>query len=95
MSAPKKTAILAELIKNPCRTSQEIAAAAGSTQSSVRTVASLHGIRFGKPGAPKLLTDENRAWLLEQAAAERCSLPDMLNAIITDARCEAEEAGNG
>ncbi|MDC0657069.1 hypothetical protein N6L27_03570 [Leisingera sp. SS27] len=87
---PITDAILAELAANPRRSAFEIAAAADSSPKTVRTVASQHSIKFGKAGAPQLLSDDNRAWLQTQAWASKCSIIDVLNAIVTDARCEAE-----
>lgn len=88
-------AILAELERNPNRTSDEIAVAAGSTAGSVRGIASRNGVSFGDKAQRRRFSDENWQWLCDTAKKERRPIAKLLDSIVTDARCEDEEAGNG
>lgn len=87
--------VLSELRGNPCRTGRAIAEAADCADSYVTKVARQHGIRYGVPRekAPQfdlgVLSEENRAWLRAEAKRLGIAPKDAIDAIVTDARCEA------
>lgn len=84
-------AALVELRKDPARSSKEIAAACGQSAEYVRTVARRHGISVGIKRVPRGITYVNRCWLEAEAKKSGSTYLDMLNAVLNDARCEAEE----
>ncbi len=91
---PITDAILAELHSDPHRSAEEIAKAAGSTAASVRAIACRAQVKFGVKGPRRGLSEENSRWVWELANSSDCTFTSALNAIVTDARCEAEDAAN-
>lgn len=85
--------VIAEISRDPNRTSVQIAEALGVRPAYVRTVARRNGIKYGVPRkARKRISRENVLWVHEAAQDAGCTFYEMLNAIVTDARLDAEEA---
>lgn len=85
--------VLDELQRNPCRSSVDIAKVADASPSWVRKLAAIHGFKVGTRGGGRFagVSPENMRFLREEATRLNCSTRDMVNAIITDARIDAEE----
>lgn len=91
--SPSEAKILEEIRKDPIRSSEQIAAAAGVHPSYARAVARDNDITIGtRAGRPYHgVCKENMAWLKKQAAMHGVTTGEMLNGIITDQRLDAEE----
>lgn len=85
--------VLAELQADPTRGALAIAKITGASESYVHDLASTAHIKVGVRGGSSIrgISRENGLFLRIEAAANKCSVKDYLNAIVTDARLDAEE----
>ncbi|MBU2963351.1 hypothetical protein KO516_21495 [Citreicella sp. C3M06] len=84
-------AIIAEFERDPNRSSFAVAEAAGCTANYARAIARREGIVCGRALKVPAKSTRNIAWLKDEAARLNLSVPALLDAIVTDARCEAED----
>jgi hypothetical protein len=92
---PMSGIIHAYLCENPHARTKDVAVYLGCSAPSVSTAKRNLGLTGGKPAPVQCsLTTENRSFVMLAAHKSGVSLSDFMQAIITDARLDEEEAAN-
>ena len=86
----KTQTILRELQKDATRTAGTIAKIAGCAPGTVRTVAAQNGFTVGRGPGRDRMEPANRDFVASEASRLNVTFTEMLNAIITDARLDAD-----
>ncbi|MBU2962735.1 hypothetical protein KO516_18260 [Citreicella sp. C3M06] len=81
-----------EFTADPERTCFAIAQAAGCSAAYVRVVAHREGVTFGRALRVPARATKNRIWLECEALRMNCTIGEVIDAIVTDARLDSEEA---
>lgn len=90
-TTPLVRAIHAALMADPLADGREIARRVGCSDAYVSVVRGRYGLRPGFITTGILMSDnENTKWLVREAQRNGVTVPQMLDAILTDARLDSE-----
>jgi hypothetical protein len=93
LSPKRRDLIIRQMRSEPKKSAAEIARITGATTKYVYMIASEIGMQshLRTPDALDRLEEANAHWLMQSARSSNVTWPELLNAIVTDARLDATE----